>query len=103
MAINIVKALIFNDYIYDEIKKHTVLAELDQTNYLKQYAVTQVNDIKIGWLMLGAISLSTSSIVSEGQYGEEFVIDTEKTSEVYIAGRIEETKFKELMLMVNDF
>ena len=66
LAINIIKALIFNDYIYDEIKRHTVLAEQDQANYLSEHAIGLHNGTKINWLMLGAISLSTSSIISEG-------------------------------------
>ena len=40
LAINIVKALIFNEYIYDEYKKHLVLAENDKDRYLSKYAVT---------------------------------------------------------------
>ena len=41
LAINIVKALIFNEYIYDEVKKHLILAENDKDRYLSKYAVTQ--------------------------------------------------------------
>ena len=40
LAINIVKALIFNEYIYDEVKKHLILAENDKDKYLSKYAVT---------------------------------------------------------------
>ena len=47
--------------------------------------------------MFGAISLQTSSIVSEGQYSDEYSIDKDKHNEVFIAGRVDETKFQELM------